>query len=53
MVSGSGITKYEIKKQATTKKATVKAVVRLYAIEPVEDWDITIELADSYTDIAG
>lgn len=53
MVSGSGITKYEIKKQTTTKKATVKAVVRLYAIEPVEDWDITIELADSYTDIAG
>ena len=53
MVSGSGLSGYEIKKQKTTKKATVKAVIRLYAIEPVEDWDITIELADSSTEIAG
>lgn len=53
MVSGSGLSGYEIKKQKTTKKATIKAVVRLYAIEPVEDWDITIELADSSTEIVG
>lgn len=53
MVSGNGLSGYEIKKQKTTKKATVKAVIRLYAIEPVEDWDITIELADSSTEIAG
>ena len=53
MVNGSGISAYEIKRQSTTKKATVKAVVRLYAIEPVEDWDITIELADSTTEILG
>ena len=53
MVSGLGLSGYEIKKQKTNKKATVKAVIRLYAIEPVEDWDITIELADSSTEIAG
>ena len=53
MVSGSGLSGYDINKQKTNKKATVKAVIRLYAIEPVEDWDITIELADSSTEIAG
>lgn len=53
MINGNGISAYEIKRQSTTKKATVKAVVRLYAIEPVEDWDITIELADSTTEILG
>lgn len=47
MVSGNGLSDYEIRRQSTTKKATVKAVIRLYAIEAVEDWDITIELADS------
>lgn len=47
MVSGNGLSDYEIRRQATTKKATVKAVIRLYAIEAVEDWDITVELADS------
>ena len=53
MVSGSAISAYEFKKESTTKKATVKASIRLYAIEPVEDWDITIELADSSTEIIG
>ena len=53
MVSGGGLSVYEIKKQKTDKKATIKAVVRLYAIEPVEDWDITIELADSSTTVVG
>ena len=53
MVSGSGLTGYEIKKQKTTQRATIKAVVRLYAVEAVEDWDITIELADNTMDIVG
>lgn len=53
MVNGGGISTYEIKRQSTTQKATVKAVVRLYSIEPIEDWDITIELADSTTEILG
>lgn len=53
MVNSGGISAYDIKKKKTDKKATIKAVVRLYAIEPVEDWDITIELADSTTEILG
>ena len=53
MISGSGISAYEFKRQSTTKKATVNAIIRLYATEPVEDWDITIELADSSTEIIG
>ena len=53
MVSGSGLSGYEIIKQATKQKATIKALVRLYAIEAVEDWDITVELTDSSTEITG
>lgn len=48
MVSGNGLSDYKIIKKATTKKATIEAVIRLYAIEAVESWDITIELADNY-----
>ncbi|WP_300924720.1 hypothetical protein [uncultured Clostridium sp.] len=51
MVSGNGLSNYKITKVATTKKATVACKIRLYAIEAVEDWDITVELADSYTSI--
>ena len=51
MKSGNGLSKYKITKLTATEKATVKAKIRLWAIEPVEDWDITIELADSYTTV--
>ena len=53
MINGNGISAYELKRQKVDKKATVKAVVRLYAVEPVEDWDITIELADDTTEVLG
>ena len=53
MINSNAISSYSLKRQKTDLKATVKAVVRLYAIEPVEDWDITIELADSSTDVVG
>lgn len=46
MLSGNGIASYQIIKLATTKKATIEAVIRLVPIEPVEDWYITIELTD-------
>lgn len=46
MLSGNGIASYQIIKIATTKKATIEAIIRLVPIEPVEDWYITIELTD-------
>lgn len=46
MLSGNGIASYQIIKVATTKKATIEAIIRLVPIEPVEDWYITIELTD-------
>ena len=46
MLSGNGIASYQIIKVATTKKATIEAIIRLVPIEPVEDWFITIELTD-------
>ena len=51
MKSGNGISNYKIIKLPTTKKATIACKIRLYAIEAIEDWDITVELADSYTSI--
>ena len=51
MVSGNGLTGYKIIKKATTKKATIEAIIRLYAVEAVENWDITIELADAYVSV--
>ena len=46
MQSGNGIYSYQINRKATTKKATLAAVVRIYPIEALEDFDITVELAD-------
>lgn len=51
MVSGNGLSNYKIIRQASTEKATIKCVIKLYAIEAVEDWDITIELSDSYVSV--
>lgn len=46
MVSGGGLSGYELIKNVTKEKAKLVATVRLFAIEAVEDFDITIELAD-------
>lgn len=51
MVSGNGLSAYKVIRKATTERATIKAIIRLYAIEAVENWDITIELADSYVSV--
>ena len=49
MATGNGINGYKIIRAKTDKKATIKAIIRIYPIEAVEDFDITIELADSFT----
>lgn len=46
MVTGAGLSGYELIKNVTKEKARLVATVRLFAIEAVEDFDITIELAD-------
>lgn len=51
MVSGNGLTNYRIIRQATTEKATISACIRLYAVEPVENFDITLEISDSYISV--
>lgn len=48
MVTGNGLLSYKLIRQQTTKKATVVAIVRLVTVEAVENWDITVELTDSY-----
>lgn len=47
MVSGNGIADYRLIKKKADKKATLKAIIRIVPIEAVEDFDLTIEIADS------
>ena len=51
MKSGNGLTKYEILRKSTTEKATICAVIRLWAVDAVEKFDVTIELSDSYVNV--
>ena len=51
MLSGNGLSGYKIIKTPTTKKATISCVIKLFAIEAVEDWDITVELSDNYVSV--
>lgn len=52
MLTGQGISKYKITRVPTTKKATVVAKIRIWPIDAVEDWDITIEMADGTTTVS-
>lgn len=51
MVSGNGLSGYKIVKVPTSKKAFVACKIILFAIEAVEDWEITVELADNYVSV--
>ena len=46
MVTGQGIKAYRILKVESDKRATLSAVIRIVPIEPVEDFEITIEIVD-------
>jgi hypothetical protein len=46
MLSGNGITGYKVIKQPTTAKARLKASVRIFPIEAVEDFELSVVLED-------
>lgn len=50
--AGNGISGYQILKQKTTEKAKIVALIKIFPIEPVEDFDITIELSDAGVSIS-
>ena len=50
--AGNGISGYQILKLKTTEKAKIVALIRIFPIEPVEDFDITIELSDAGVSIS-
>lgn len=47
MKADQGIRGYKLIQETISKKATLKATIRIIPIEAVEDFDITVELADS------
>ena len=52
MITGNGLSDYTIRKEKTSKKATLKVVITLYAIEAVENFDITVEISDSVVEVS-
>lgn len=48
MKADQGIRDYKILKEATDKKATLKAKIRIIPIEAVEDFYLTVSLEDSF-----
>lgn len=52
MLQGNGLTGYQLIRQKTTAKATLKAKIVLQVVEAVEDFDITISLTDSESTIS-
>jgi len=47
MKSGQGIKGYRLVKVETKSKATLQAIIKIIPIEAAEDFDLTVELADS------
>ena len=47
MKQSYGIVGYRWTREATTERAKIKAILRIVPIEAVEDFDLTVELADS------
>ena len=48
MKADQGVRDYQILRVTTDKKATLKAKIRIIPIEAVEDFDLTIDLEDSF-----
>lgn len=47
MKADNGIRSYKVVKSATTKKALMVALIQIVPIEPVEDFDLTVEMTDT------
>lgn len=51
MKNGQGIEDYKITKNTTSERATLNATIRIIPIEAVEYFDLTVELADSLSEV--
>lgn len=51
MVSTAGISDFRITRVATTKKTKVEAIITIYPVYAIEEFDITIKLTDSDVEI--
>ena len=52
MVTGNGLSNYDLRKVSTNKKATIKIVVTLYCLEAVENFDVTLNISDSTVELS-
>lgn len=46
MAGNRGLSTYIIRRAVTSEKATLKAIITAYCVDPVENFDITLELSD-------
>lgn len=51
MKGNRGLTEYTMRRVKADKKATLKAVITAYVIDPVEHFDITLELSDDQVSV--
>ena len=52
MMTGQGLTGYKIIRGVTTERAKVVAEIRLYPIDAVEDFEITVTISDENVSVA-
>ena len=52
MVTGNGLSAYNIKRVDTNRAATVKITITLYCIEAVENFDVTLNITDSVVELS-
>ena len=52
MVSNGGISGYELKRVPTNRKATLKAKIKVFATEAVENFDLLLDVSDNVLTVA-
>lgn len=51
MVANNGLQRYSVVKEVSKERATLTATVTIWLIEPIEKFDLTVNITDSYVNI--
>ncbi len=51
MVANNGLQKYSVVKEVSKERATLTATVTIWLIEPIEKFNLTVNITDSYVNI--
>lgn len=51
MVANAGISKYSVVKSANQERATLSANITIWVIDPIENFELTVNITDSYVSV--